>query len=141
MKNEVVGSTQSAAEDERVSDRREFLGKIGKTAVAAATVGAIGARPFLGGKDSTAAAAIMPYKSGPRSDAAYRYRVDMANANHIYVRPQAANGEPAPYAAYSGLYSKGLLHDALGVPNHASMLSLINAFTTGSHADFNNIIV
>ena len=45
------------------------------------------------------------------------------------------------YPDYSGLYSKGLLHDALGVPNQASMLSLINAFTTGSHADFNNIIV
>jgi len=141
MKDKVVESSQAASGEEQVSDRRAFLGKIGKTAVAAATVGAIGARPFLGGKDSTATAAIMPYKSGPRSDAAYRYRVDMANANHIYVRPQADNGDALRYADYSGLYSKGLLHDALGVPNQASMQSLIAAFASGNHSDFNNIIV
>ena len=96
MKDKVVESSQAASGEEQVSDRRAFLGKIGKTAVAAATVGAIGARPFLGGKDSTAAAAIMPYKSGPRADAAYQYRLDMARVNHIYVRPQADNGDAAP---------------------------------------------
>ena len=83
----------------------------------------------------------MPYQSGPRAQAAFQYRMDMANANHIFVRPQADNGDAARYTDFSGLYSKGLLHDSLGVPNQAAVLSLINALKTGLHSDFNNIIV
>jgi len=141
MKNEIEGSTGSTPDSTGVSDRRQFLSKVGKTAVAAATVGAIGAKPFFGGADSTAQASIMPYVSNLRAQAAFQYRMDMALANKVFVRPQADNGDAARYADYSGLYSKALLHDALGVPNSAAMQSLINAFTTGLHSDFNNVLV
>ena len=125
----------------RLSDRRAFLGKLGKGAVAAAAVGAVGVEPFIGGKSSEAAAAIVPYNSAIRANAAYQYRIDMANSNHIFVRPQADNGDAARYTDYSGNFSKVLLHDGLGVPNHAAMVSLITAMQTGSQIDFANILI
>src|SRR5436190_14337538 len=122
-------------------DRRGFLGTLGKAGIAAAAAGTLGVEPFIGGKRSEAAANVVPYISGPRADAAFQYRMDMAVANKVYVRPQADNGDNARYPDHSGLYSKALLHNSLGIPNHAAMLSLINALSTGLHVDFNNIIV
>jgi hypothetical protein len=140
MKEEVVESSPSAVDEPAVPERRKFLGTLGKSAVAAA-VGAIAAKPFLGGQDSAARAAIVPYVSGNRANAAFQYRMDMAAANRIFVRPQADNGDGARYTDYSGLYSKALLHDSLGIPNGPAMQSLITALTTGLHDDFANIIV
>lgn len=122
-------------------DRRGFLGTLGKAGIAAAAAGALGVEPLIGGKRSAVQASVVPYISGPRALAAYQYRVDMAVANKIFVRPQADNGDLARYSDFSGLYSKALLHDSLGIPNSAAMLSLISALKTGARSDFQNIIV
>jgi hypothetical protein len=55
--------------------------------------------------------------------------------------PQAGNGDAAQFTDFSCSYSKGLLHDSLGLPNAAAMLSLKNALETGNPAQFANIIV
>ncbi len=121
--------------------RRKFLGKIGKAGIAAATVSVVGAKPFLGEKDSVAEASVVNYDSNDRTKASYKYRRRTAKAEKIEVGVQADNGDKARYSDFSGLYSKGLVHNSLGIPNAAAELSLIHAFETGEQSDFNNILV
>src|SRR6185369_17494190 len=45
------------------------------------------------------------------------------------------------FTDFSCSFSKALLHDGLGVPNAAAMLSLKTALATGRHSDFENIAV
>src|SRR5207245_3537169 len=73
--------------------------------------------------------------------ASLNYRTNTAIAENINVGVQPDNGDAAAFTDFSGSYSKALLHDGLGVPNAASWLSMRNALTTGSFADFENIIV
>ena len=47
---------QTETKDETVTNRRNFLSKFGKAAIVGAAVGAVGAKPFLDGKSSEAAA-------------------------------------------------------------------------------------
>ena len=54
---------------------------------------------------------------------------------------QPDNGDAERFKDFSGIYSKALLHDALGVPNKAAVNSLINALQTGEFSDFENILV
>ena len=63
----------------------------------------------------------------------------MAQAQKINVEGQADNGDEARFTDFSCSYSKALLHDGLGVPNAAAMLSLKNALATGKHSDFDDI--
>src|SRR5829696_6236186 len=122
--------------------RRKFLGQAGAAALA---VGAVGLKPALGGKESAAAAA---QGSGSGSSAApnrandsFNYRMKMAQDEKSSAGRQADNGDLARYTDFSGVYTKGLAHDALGVPSAASVRSLLKAFQTGKHADFNAVIV
>jgi hypothetical protein len=71
----------------------------------------------------------------------FNYRKNTAQAEKISVGLQADNGDAARFTDFSGNYSKALLHDSLGIPNHAAMLSMRNAFDTGSTTDFAHIIV
>ena len=123
-------------ESEGVS-RRRFIGGLG------AAVGAIGAAPLLGGKESTANAAPAAGKAGApgRMNDCFAFRRDAAIASHINVGAQPGNGDLTRYSDYSGVYTKGLLHDALGIPNAAAAASLVRAFQTGSQSDFNSIIM
>jgi hypothetical protein len=63
----------------------------------------------------------------------------MAQAEKVNVGRQADNGDTARFTDFSCSFSKGLLHDGLGVPNTAAMLSLKNALASGNHEDFENI--
>ncbi len=125
----------------RSESRRKFLGGVSGIAAAAATVGAIGLEPIFGGKESVAEASVVPYNSETREDASLNYRTTTANAEHIDVGVQPDNGDATTFTDFSGSYSKASLHDALGVPNAASWLSLKNALTTGKFSDFESIIV
>jgi hypothetical protein len=71
----------------------------------------------------------------------FAYRRDAAINSRVNVGPQPGNGDIARYSDYSGMYSKGLLHDALGIPNAAAAASLLKAFATGKQSDFAGIIV
>jgi hypothetical protein len=122
-------------------NRRQFLGGVSGVAAAAATLGAIGLEPVVGGKESAAEASVVCYSVDRRADASLRYRVETAKAEDINVPEQPDNGDSKRFTDFSGNYSKALAHDALGVPNLASYQSLILALTTGEFSDFQNIIV
>jgi hypothetical protein len=121
--------------------RRKFLGNVSGVAVAAVTAGAIGLEPLLGGKESIADASVVPYSSEGREDKSFKYRVSAANAEKIGVGQQPDNGDATRFTDFSGSYSKASLHDALGVPNAASWLSLKHALKSREFEDFENIIV
>jgi len=125
------------AEKGKVS-RRTFV----KGAATIATVAAaIPLEPLLGGKGSVAEASVVDYHSAHRANDSFNYRKSMAQAEKINIGIQPDNGDTARFTDFSCSYSKALLHDGLGVPNAAAMLSLKNALTTGDHSDFANIIV
>jgi hypothetical protein len=118
--------------------RRNFV----KGAVTIATVAAaIPLEPLLGGKGSVAEASVVDYHSAHRANDSFNYRKSMAQAEKINIGEQPDNGDTARFTDFSCSYSKALLHDGLGVPNAAAMLSLKNALTTGDHSDFADIIV
>jgi hypothetical protein len=124
--------------------RRKFLGQAGAAALAA---GAIGLKPALGGRESNAEAAQGNGNANGNSAAAnrandsYNYRMRMAQDEKLNAGQQADNGDLARYTDFSGVYTKGLAHDALGVPNAAAVRSLLKAFQTGKHSDFNSVVV
>jgi hypothetical protein len=122
-------------------NRRQFLGGVSTVAAAAATLGAIGLEPLVGGKNSVATASVVSYPVGKRADASLRYRTETAQAEDINVPEQPDNGDSKRLTDFSGNYSKALAHDALGVPNLASYQSLIFAFTNREFSDFQDIIV
>jgi hypothetical protein len=121
--------------------RRKFLGNVSGVAVAAVTAGAIGLEPLLGGKESVADASVVPYGSEGRVDKSFNYRVSTARVEKIDVGQQPDNGDATRFTDFSGSYSKASLHDALGVPNAASWLSLKSALKSGKFEDFEDIIV
>src|ERR1700704_5058157 len=122
-------------------NRRRFLGGVSGIATAAASVGVSGLDPLLGGKESVADASVVPYIPGSRERASFDYRTDTATSELINVGQLPDNGDATRFTDFSGSYSKALKHDALGVPNAASWLSLRHALTTGEFSDFENIIV
>lgn len=115
------------AESVRKVSRRSFVG----SGVAAAAAGL----------SPGAQASIVPYKENTRADDSYSYRISMAQSERLNSAVQTDNGDAQRFPDFSGNYSKGLRHDALGVPNRAAVQSLILAFQTGNDADFEKILV
>jgi hypothetical protein len=116
--------------------RRAFVKGAATIATAAATVPL---EPLLGGNKSVAEASVVGYSSSNRANASFNYRKGMALAQKINVGEQADNGDAARFTDFSCSFSKSLLHDSLGVPNAAAMLSLKTALATGRPSDFGNI--
>ncbi|MEP6849312.1 MAG: phosphoesterase [Acidobacteriota bacterium] len=131
----------SGRREENSEGRRAFLGKLGSMAILTGAAGAIGAKPFIGGKESEAEASVVDYDSLNRVEASLAYRRRTAAAERIDVGVQPDNGDARRYSDLSGVYSKGLPHDALGIPNAAAVQSLLHALETGNHADFDNIVM
>jgi hypothetical protein len=115
----------------------------------AATVAAIAATvpldPLFREKQMTARAATGSNSANndaaDRANDCFNYRKNMALANKVNIGPQADNGDSVRFTDFSCSYSKGLLHDSLGIPNAAAITSLRNAFATRKASDFANIIV
>lgn len=118
--------------------RRTFVKGAATIATAAA---AIPLEPLLGRKNSATEASVVGYNSSNRANASFNYRKEMAQARKINVGGQADNGDAARFTDFSCSFSKSLLHDDLGVPNAAAMLSLKTALATGHQSDFANIRV
>ncbi|HJY27411.1 MAG TPA: vanadium-dependent haloperoxidase [Pyrinomonadaceae bacterium] len=118
--------------------RRTFVKSAATIGIAVATVPV---QPLLSGKEFVAEASVIDYNSSNRSNSSFNYRKSVAQAQKINVGEQADNRDSARFTDFSCSYSKALLHDALGVPNAAAMLSLKNALRTGDHSDFENIVV
>ena len=129
-----------AEESEGVS-RRKFIGRLG------ATVGALSVAPLVGGMESKVEAAPGngnlngSSAATGRMNQCFAYRRDAAIASRVNGPSQSGNGDIARYSDYSGIYSKGLLHDSLGIPNAAAAAGLIKAFQTGKQSDFSSILV
>lgn len=116
--------------------RRNFVKSAATIAAVAAT---IPLEPMLGGKESVAEASVVDYKSNKRANASFNYRKSTAQDQKIDVGVQPDNGDAAQFTDFSGMYSKALQHDSLGVPNAAAWLSLKHAMDSGDAADFANI--
>jgi hypothetical protein len=129
--------TRSQRDESNVS-RRSFVKGAATIAGVAASVPL---RPLFGGTESVVQASVVPYGSAARAAANLNYRTSTAQSENIDVGTQPDNGDATAFTDFSNSYSKGLAHDALGVPNAASWLSMKNALTTGNFADFENIIV
>src|SRR5262245_22674460 len=114
--------TRSEAGRKKVN-RRTFVKGAATVATVAATVPL---QPLLAGNESTAHASVVDYNSSLRANASFNYRKGMAQAQKVNIGVQADNGDTARFTDFSCSYSKGLLHDGLGVPKAAAMLSLKN---------------
>jgi hypothetical protein len=119
-----------------IVSRRTFVRGAATIGIAAAT---LPVQPLLSGRESVAEAAVVDYNSSLRANASFNYRKGMAQSQKISVGVQADNGDAARFTDSSCSYSKGLLHDGLGVPNAAAMASLKNALASGSQVDFADI--
>jgi hypothetical protein len=126
-----------------ITGRRGFLKRLGKAAViGTAAAGALSVQPRAFGQESfDGRGDDGEHNDRGRVNDAYDYREDMAQAERIDVGIQQGNGDEARYSDFSGNYSKGLLHNSLGIPNGAAYLSLRTAMHTGRHSDFDHIIV
>ena len=121
--------------------RRKFMGTMGGVAAAAALTAGIPLEPLFEGKHGQAEASVVPYGSSGRTYDAWQYRDSTADAEKIDVGQLPDNGDQERFTDFSGNWSKTLKHDALGIPNSASWLSLVHALKTGQFQDFENIIV
>ena len=123
------------------TSRRSFLGKIGVGGAAAVALAAVPLEPLIEGKHGEAEAATVPYGASARAQASLNYRRATINSNVGPATEAPDNGDSQIYTDYSALYSKGLQHDALGIPNAASYQSMLHALQTGNFSDFKNILV
>jgi len=123
------------------TSRRSFLGKIGVGGAAAVALAAVPLEPLIEGKHGEAEAATVPYGASARAQASLNYRRATINSNVGPATEAPDNGDSQIYTDYSALYSKGLQHDALGIPNAASYQSMLHALQTGNFSDFQNILV
>jgi hypothetical protein len=126
------------------TNRREFLGKIGKSALAVTAASAL--VPFL--DKSSSVSAQDPRGNGgssfyqQRSNACFQYRLNMAKAGNsplppLFTRPN--NGDETLYPNKIGNYSKGLPHQSNGEVVPAAYNALLNALGTGSPNAFEQI--
>src|SRR5579871_927124 len=123
------------------TSRRSFMGKVGIGSAAAVALAAVPLEPLIGGKQSEAEASIIAYHSNNRANDSFNYRKGVAINEKIDVGTLPDNGDIRRYFDYSAQYSKGLEHDALGIPNKTSYQSMLLALTTGRFSDFQNILV
>ncbi len=97
--------------------------------------------PLFEGKHGQAEASVVNYGSSSRAGASYTYRKTTAQNDDIDIGKLPDNGDDSRFTDYSGLWSKCLKHDGLGVVNATSYKSFLYALTTGNFSDFENIIV
>lgn len=130
-------TTTSRIEKFRLS-RRNFVK--GAATVAAATA-TIQLTPLVGGSGSIAEASSIDYQANKRVNDSFIYRRNTAIADKINVDEVPDNGDLLRYTDFSGSYSKALRHDGLGVPNHASYQSFIDALTSETFAGLQGVDV
>jgi membrane-associated phospholipid phosphatase len=124
------------------TNRREFLGKLGKSAIAATAAAAI--VPFIN-KSSEVLAEGRGNGSSfyqQRAQACYQFRISCAKDNFqpippLFTRP--TNGDESLYPNKIGNYSKGLPHQSIGEVVLSAYNALVSALNSGSPAAFEQI--
>ncbi len=128
--------------DGATTNRRGFLSKLGKAAIVGASIGAVGAKPFLDGKSSEVAAQRTTGLTVTRAQKAYRWRSGVAlesyQATGQFIRHNN-NFDESLYPNRIGNYSKGLPHDSNGEVVPSAYEQLLQAVGTGNPADFEQI--
>ena len=124
------------------SDRRKFLSRIGKVAIAGAAVSTIGIKPFVGGKSDEISAqkkgiseinTLKPELNKQRALKCYQLRSTAAfenfekTSNFIHVN----NGDELLYPNKIANYSKGMPHNSNGEVD----LSAYSLFMTVTHRE------
>ena len=138
--NNPAGKAQ--AKDETVTNRRDFLGKFGKAAIIGTAIGAVGAKPFLDGRSSEAAAQKFNTLIPTRSQKAYQWRTSSALQSYHATSPNIRHPTNSDESLYPNLiagYSKALPHDANGEVVPAAYEMLLQAVRSGIPADFEQI--
>ncbi|HZP25180.1 MAG TPA: hypothetical protein VFB04_17185 [Terriglobales bacterium] len=123
------------------SSRRSFMGKMGIGSAAAVALAAVPFEPLIEGKHAQAEASVVSYRSNNRANDSFNYRKSVAQNEKIDVGVLPDNGDSQRFSDFSGSWSKCLKHDALGIVNRASFLSLTHATQTGQFSDFENVLV
>lgn len=125
------------------TNRREFLGKFGKSAIAVTAASAI--VPFIN-QNSAVTAQKLRDEPGTfyqqRSDACYKFRTNAAKSNNPKFPPlftRQNNGDENLYANKIGSYSKGLPHQANGEVVLSAYNVLLDALRTGNPNTFEQI--
>lgn len=138
MKDPVSKQETETSKRKAGLSRRSFVRRAATIAAVAST---LPLEPLLADTKPLAEEFHIDGAASKRMKDCFNYRKNAAQAQKINVGDQADNGDAARFTDFSGLYSKALLHDNLGIPNAASMVSLRNACATGNAADFGKIIV
>lgn len=137
MENSKPDPITSKTQKSRFSRRRFVKG--------AATIGAVTAiiplKPLLGGSGATAEASTIDYQANTRSNDSFIYRRNTAINDKINIGEVPDNGDLLHFTDFSANYSKTLRHDGLGVPNHMSYQSFIDALTSETFQGLNNVII
>ncbi|HLM00877.1 MAG TPA: vanadium-dependent haloperoxidase [Pyrinomonadaceae bacterium] len=131
----------------QTASRRQFLGRISKTAIAAAALGAVAPlvdkkSEALGqtAKREAARGAQTFYQN--RANACYQWRAGVAHSNLAPIPPffdRANNGDELLYASRIGNYSKGLPHQSNGEVVPTAYNALLDALRTGNPTAFEQI--
>jgi hypothetical protein len=142
MKKEEAKHSADFSESNTKSNRRKFLGDIGKTVAGVAAIGA--AAPLLDESLSVSAQDTKVRNNfyHQRAMSSLKIRVDAANANfpigsQHFSRPN--NGDEVLYPNQIGSYSKGLPHQANGEVVLSAYNALLTALRTGDPARFEQI--
>jgi len=156
---------QKETKPTKQATRRGFLK--GAASTVAATAGMVALPPLLGeksrafgqitGSSSTttsggtttgsSSASNTPTAFGQRnpeqrSEAAFNIRLNAATAEAQLPTPQQLNNQDeVRFPNFIGNFTKALPHDQFGVVNQTAYQSLLTALTSGSPADFENIIL
>jgi membrane-associated phospholipid phosphatase len=155
---------QKETKPSKQATRRGFLK--GAASTVAATAGMVALPPLLGeksrafgqitgssstttsgsttssGSASNTPTAFGQLSPGARSEKAFDIRVAAAEAERDLPTPaQLNNQDEVRFPNFIGNFTKALPHDQFGVVNQTAYQSLLTALTSGSPADFENIIL
>jgi membrane-associated phospholipid phosphatase len=128
------------------ANRREFFGKIGKTAIAAAAIGAV--TPLVDNKSAALGQTKRDAARGAqtfyqnRMNACYQFRSNTAAAHIAPIPPfydRANNGDETLYPNRIGNFSKGLPHQSNGEVVPSAYNVMLDALRTGNPATFEQI--
>lgn len=137
MDKSKMDSPTSKTEKSKLSRRKFVKG----AATIAAVTATVPLKPLLGGPGSTAEASSIDYEPNKRTNDSFIYRRNTAIANKINIGEVPDNGDLTRFTDFSGVYSKALRHDGLGVPNGVSYNSFIDALESETFQGLQNVVV
>ncbi|CAN5472320.1 vanadium-dependent haloperoxidase [soil metagenome] len=141
MNEEVKNEKEIRSENYSRSSRRNFLGNLGKAAIAATAAATI--VPYLDPKSQVLAQkrGTIPGFDPRRAASCMQLRMNAAQTNYQNTGnfPRINNGDEGLYPNKIGSYSKGLPHQANGEVDLNAYFALVNALTTGSPTHFEQI--